>query len=678
MTAAEKLPTSETTYEYPLADIREPSIPNYRTTFEGIEDLTASVKESGIRVPLVLRPAPDGNGHELAIGARRREAATRAGLTTVPVFIREMDDEQVLVERTIENLQRVDPGPLDEAEGFAVLQRRGWSVGQLAAKVGQPTRYVLERLTLCSLCNEGRELLAQGKMLVGVAIEVAKLAPALQQEALQEVGNHWSGGLTTVAEAREAISKRVMLELGNAPFKLDDAALVPEAGPCTTCPKRTGGQADLFPDFATDLCTDSACHKSKLDALWQIRVKQAKTDGVEVLSKKAAVEALKSTSPHYGSGPFVRLDEKASPGGNGRNKTLKSLFGKELPPITLARDEESGAPVELVPRKAVDLLLKKSSQDGHPKPTSDAKAKAVREAERLQAEVRRRVMVGLIEGMEDHGPPQRNESGLEVLRVLALAAINSSAPDVRKTVANRRGCPTVVEEGAATPKKGKGKHQAQLTPEQRLEALVPSYDMSQISGLLLELLVTRGAPGKWSEAHESYAKACEVFDLNIKHIEKEVLAERLAKADGKGKAAKPPKIVHLFALGSGGATACGKAKPKEAATTQADKVTCPGCKAAPAPAATPAAKPKPAAKKKAPKKPERRPEHPATGQTVHYVDASGLSPTGVTCGGKVGTSKGKGTVSDEPEKVTCKSCRRMAALDQVASAEPATEGAEES
>lgn len=488
-------------------------------------------------MPLVLRPAPDGQGHELAIGARRREAAARAGLTTVPVFIREMDDEQVLVERTIENLQRVDPGPLDEAEGFAVLQRRGWSVAQLAAKVGQPSRYVLERLTLCNLSPEGRELLLKGKVLVGVAIEVAKLAPSLQKDALEEVGAHWSGGLYTVAEAREAISKRVMLELGNAPFKLDDATLVPAAGPCTTCKKRTGGQADLFAEFAEDLCTDSACHKGKLDALWQLRTKQAKAEGVEVLSKKAAAEALRSTAVNYGTGPFVRLDEKVFAGGP-KQKSLKSLFGKELPPITLARDEDSGVPVELVPRKAVELLLKTSPKDGHPKPATDAKAKAAREAERVQAEMRRRVLVDLVEGVEDHGTPQPNEEGLELLRVLVLGAAHS-LPDVAKTVANRRGCPLTVAEGAPTDKRGKGKRQQQLTPEQRVSGLVATLDHSQLTGLLFEMLITRGAPGKFSEAHDSYAKACEVLHINLKSIEKAVLAERLAKDKG-GKSAKAP------------------------------------------------------------------------------------------------------------------------------------------
>jgi ParB/RepB/Spo0J family partition protein len=628
MTAAEKLPTSETVYDYPLADIRDPSIPNYRTTFEGIDELTASVTERGIRIPLVLRPCPEGEGHELAIGARRREAARRAGLTMVPVLIRELTDDEVLEERAIENLQRVNPDPLDEAAAFQLLVKRGHTEQQLADKLGQPLRYVLERLALNTLCKEGREALAKGKMLLGVAILVAGLPnEKVQQDAVAEVTSSYSDhDVMTVSGARDAIALRVLLELGKAPFKLADATLVPEAGACTVCPKRTGHQGNLFSDTEKDdLCLDPVCHSSKLEALYQLRVKQAKIDGQTVLSKKASVAALQSASVSYGTSELVKLDDHVYPAG--KKKSLRALFGKELPPITLARDEHSGVAVELVPRAAAVAALKTvdpkaAGADGGTKGTPDAKAKAAREAEKIQAEVRRRVLVGLVENLEDAELVRPGEQALAILQVLCRAAIHSLPPDVRKAVANRRGCPLMVEEGAATSKKGKGKHQQQLTPEQRLEALLPSLDIRQLPGLLLELVIDRAAPGKWSEAHDSYSDACMALGINVAAIEKLVKAERKAKADAKGKSAKPEKAP---------------------------------------------AKAEPAAKKKAAKKATPRPEHPATGQTVHYIDPTGLSQTGASCGGKVGGSKG--IVTDEAEKVTCKSCRRTAALDTAADPE---------
>jgi ParB/RepB/Spo0J family partition protein len=594
MTAA--LAVSETVVDYPLADILDPTIRNYRTNFRGIEELEASVRESGIRVPLVLRPSPAEPGkHELAIGARRREAARRAGLETVPVIVRELSDEDVHTERAIENLQRVDPDPVDEAEAFQRMTGLGWSVAQVAAKIGKPPRYVLERLQLCNLCAEGREALERGTLLVGAAIEVAKLTGALQLDALSEIDGSmaWRGGLATAADAREAISNRVMLRLAEAPFKLDDATLVPAAGACTTCKKRTGSQAELFAEFEADRCTDGACHKSKLDALWQLRTKQAKTDGVEVLSKKAAAEALRSARASYGTGAYVRLDEKVHLGSS-KPKSLKSAFGKELPPVTLARDEESGAPVELVPRKAVEALLKAHGPKtgGSDSPKADAKAKAEREAERIKAEVNRRAMTAIVEAAD--AASRKGKPSRSLLRLAIRGALDSVWTDVTKKVADRRGLP-LTDETQGTTKKGAKRQLERLTPAARIERLLESLDEGGLFALLLELAMGRSVPGKWSEGSDCYAELCTELGVNPKGIEVVVKAERKEKATGN-KATKAPA----------------------------------------------------------------RPEHPATGQVVHFIDPTGLSKTGVACGGKVGD--GKGIVTDDAAKVTCKSCRRTAGL----------------
>jgi ParB/RepB/Spo0J family partition protein len=585
------LAVSETVVDYPLAAILDPTIRNYRTNFRGIEELEASVRESGIRVPLVLRPSPlTPDAHELAIGARRREAARRAGLETVPVIIRELTDEDVHTERAIENLQRVDPDPVDEAEAFQRMTALGWSVAQVAAKIGKPPRYVLERLQLCNLCPEGREALERGSLLVGAAIEIAKLAPGLQAKALGEVDGSkaWRGGLATAADARECIENRVMLRLAEAPFKLNDATLVPAVGPCTTCKKRTGGQAELFADFAEDRCTDNVCHKSKLDALWQLRVKNAKADGVEVLSKKAATEALRSTAASYGSGPFVRLDEEVWLGSN-RKKSLKAAFGKELPPVTLARDESSGAPVELVPRKAVEKLLNGHKPAGSPGPGAgaDAKTKAEREAERVKAEVNRRAMTAIVDAAD--AATRKGKAPRALLRLAVRGALDSVWTDVTKKVADRRGLP-LTDEAQGTTRKGAKRQLERLTPAVRIERLLETLDEGALFALLLELAMGRSVPGKWSEGSDCYVDLCAELGVDTKALEKAVKAERKEKAQAK----TPP-----------------------------------------------------------------RPAHPATGQVVHYIDPTGLSKTGVACGGKVGD--GKGIVTDDAAKVTCKSCRRAAA-----------------
>jgi hypothetical protein len=297
----------------------------------------------------------------------------------------------------------------------------------------------------------------------------------------------------------------------------------------------------LFADASKgDLCIDSVCHRSKLDALHQLKVKRAKVEGVAVVPPKKAREVIDG-SYGFGQGELVRLDARVQVGKN--EKAVRQVFARELPPVTIAQDPKSGLTVELVPRAALLSAVGKAEKEPASEPKKvDAKAKAQREAERLQAEVRRRVMLELVESMEGE-LPQHNANGLQVMRVLVLAAIHSLPPDVAKTVANRRGCPQTVEEGAATPKRGKGKHQATLTPEQRLRALIETLDATHLGGLLLELLLCRAAPGKWSEAHDSYTEATVAFGVDIEAITAAVKAEAKAKAKPDRKAVGLPQPV---------------------------------------------------------------------------------------------------------------------------------------
>ncbi len=676
MTAAEQLVTSEETVLVPIGDIVESSVPNYRKSMNEprLVELTDSIRESGVLVPLVVRPT--GRGLELVIGARRKTAAERAGLTAVPCFVRNYDDDQVREARVIENLVRDNPDPLDEAEAFAELERMGNSASAIAAKLGQSLAYVGQRLKLTGLCAEARKALTEGKISVGVAVLVARLPDKKAQEkALQECES-WDGNLVSVEQARENIENRVMLDLENAAFKLDDATLVPSAGPCTTCGNRTGNQAQLFPnDSSPDQCTDPPCFKSKNDALWQLRVKSAKAEGVTVLAKKDAEDVLRHASEH-GGGPLVRLDEKVY-GSGGKSKSLRQLFGKELPPVTLARDTYTGVPVELVPRKEAEKAIKAFKPPAAVREADRASNsdKKQREAELVKSEVRRRTMANLVATVEARCADGRIAKRL--LQLLVLGAVEAVWNDIAKKIADRRGLP-LVDDGAISSKKGAKRQLPKLTVAERLERLLPTLDEGQLVGLLLEFLMGRAAPGKWSEGADCYVDCCAELGVDPGAIEAGVKAERKAKADSKAvKKKSAPKaaakatpakgrkqgavtvregVIHFSSDGPNG-TACGTApvveRVGEGGTNTPENVTCPGCLAA----AKDAAHASKAAKKKAPKKPV----NPAKGQMVHYIDTSGLSQTGVSCGGKVGD--GKGIVSDETGKVTCKSCRCTAGLD---------------
>jgi ParB/RepB/Spo0J family partition protein len=548
MTAA-ALVVSETIYEVPLDAIVRGDIPNYRQR-KGDEakfdELVASVRSRGVLQPLVLRKRSD-DLLELVFGFRRYAAASKAGRTWVPCVIREYDDEALHDARLIENGARENPHPLDEAEEYAAALKRGHSAQAIAEKLGQSVRYVLQRLALNELCSAGQLALEQGYISLDVAVLIARLPGEKTQNAALDRVNCDRGGYTEgvmlLETARAEIESHVMLDLSDAPFRLDDAELVPAAGPCTTCRKRTGNQAELFGDASSgDLCIDAPCHRSKLDALHQLKVKQAKVEGVAVVPAKKAREVIDGAFG-FALGELVRLDARVQVGK--AEKEVRQVFGKELPPITIAQDPRSGLTVELVPRAALQAAVGKAEKAAPADPKkADGKGKAEREAERLQAEVRRRVLIDMVSTAESVSfNVVARQDVRDLLGVLLQCAINTVHASARKAVADRRGCPRTVAEGEATAKRGKGKKQEQLLPEQRLLRLLPTLEPIQLTGLLLELLVSAGAPGKWSEPHESYANACTVLGVNTTAITAAVKAEAKEKAKPQRRAVGLPQPV---------------------------------------------------------------------------------------------------------------------------------------
>ena len=250
-----------------LAQLHE-SKTNPRRHFSGLEELTGSVKQHGVLTPLLVRPL-DNEGSdlprfEIVAGARRYRAAKAAGLGSVPVRVLELDDAQALEFQVIENLQREDVHPLDEALGYQALLKAGkYEIAGIAAKVNKSESYVYQRLKLTALIPEAQKAFFDGEITAGHAILIARLQPKDQQEALKEVGRD----NLSVRALAGWIDDQIHLRLSRAAWSLDDEALLPSAGSCVKCPKRSGANPQLFPDVkAKDTCTDPSCFRAKLEA----------------------------------------------------------------------------------------------------------------------------------------------------------------------------------------------------------------------------------------------------------------------------------------------------------------------------------------------------------------------------------------------------------------------------
>ena len=260
----------------PLSILTE-SKSNPRRIFDdaALKELADSIRSQGVLSPLLVRPLNE-RSFEIVAGARRYRAAQMAESETVPVRIVNLTDAEALEAQLIENLQRRDVHPLEEAQGFRALlnlEEPKYSIEQIAAKTGKSPAYVAQRLKLTELAPAVVEAFYKDEIGVGHALLLAKLQPSEQDQALAACFREdWGGGnkskriLLPVRNLKEWIEHNVMLMLNDAPFSKSDTTLNPQAGSCHDCPKRTGHNKLLFADVRQDACTDPACYQLKVDA----------------------------------------------------------------------------------------------------------------------------------------------------------------------------------------------------------------------------------------------------------------------------------------------------------------------------------------------------------------------------------------------------------------------------
>ena len=237
--AAERLATERTEYTPVLIDLISPdepgtvtevhhiaieritSNPNQpRQTFhaDALQDLAASIREHGILQPVLVRPRADGH-FQLIAGERRWRAARIAGLREIPAIVEAFDDEAALEIAIIENLQREDISPLEEAEMFErMTTQHGYSLRKLAQKLGKDKGYIENRLRLADAPPEVRELVATRSDTLSAAYELMKVSdPRTRRRLAGQVAT----GELSLAKLRQRIQGRAPVP---APVTLDEEA----------------------------------------------------------------------------------------------------------------------------------------------------------------------------------------------------------------------------------------------------------------------------------------------------------------------------------------------------------------------------------------------------------------------------------------------------------------------
>ena len=248
-----------------------PNNPRKRMDEASLDDLAKSIEQVGVLQPVMVRttsrrkgPNTTAKTYELISGHRRLLAATIAGLETIPAIVKDLTDDQAFEVAIMENLQREDVDPLDESAAFNAMMESGrYSVEDIAGKVGKSTVFVHQRMKLNSLIPELQAKMAEGVLGLTNAMMIAKLRKEDQSWIYKN--NLYRG---TTAELKGRIELNIYNSLDAALFSLTDAELVPSAGPCSTCAKRTAVSPTLFPEIepSADRCLDRPCFMAKTEA----------------------------------------------------------------------------------------------------------------------------------------------------------------------------------------------------------------------------------------------------------------------------------------------------------------------------------------------------------------------------------------------------------------------------
>ncbi|MGF1606403.1 MAG: ParB/RepB/Spo0J family partition protein [Rhodothalassiaceae bacterium] len=217
----------------PLTRLRaNPHQPRTHFSADALDDLVASVKEKGVLTPLIVRPV--GSDYEIIAGERRWRAAQRAGVHELPVVIRDVDDREALEMALVENVQRADLTPIEEARGYRrLMDEFGYTQDQLSRQVGKSRSHVANMLRLMSLPDEVQKALEDSRLSMGHAraligtddpAALARLAmqkdlSVRQVEALARSGKQGGKAASPVGKAstkKDADTRALEAELADA------------------------------------------------------------------------------------------------------------------------------------------------------------------------------------------------------------------------------------------------------------------------------------------------------------------------------------------------------------------------------------------------------------------------------------------------------------------------------
>lgn len=380
----------------PVADL-QPSPTNPRRIDDkhpSLPGLAESIKGQGVIEPLIVRPrateAGELTGYEILAGERRWRASRLAGLETVPCLVRHVDDQAAFEITVTENLQREDLHWLEEARGVELMVKKGWDVEAIAKHIGKSPAWVHLRAKLAKISPKWLKAVEDPRSdyhgWPAARLELIARFPHQLQDDLLQPGNWWLRNAQTVEHLRKEIDKHLLQRLSTAPWSIDDAKLVPKAGACSACPKRSSCQQHLFESTDGDRCTDAGCWQSKMAAHTQVRLKELREQhpGLQLAAKDYEARV----QPELFGVP--------------KKEQVHDLDGYGMKAAT--KDEKGAAPYYVVDTGSVVWRKKVSHSNGREAtPGPSAAERKKKAAEILTRKRTNQVIERFVEQLEKHG-----------------------------------------------------------------------------------------------------------------------------------------------------------------------------------------------------------------------------------------------------------------------------------
>lgn len=518
--------------DLPLTQLREsPTNPRRRFDVRGMEELAASIRSQGILQPLLVRPQPD-DLYEVVAGARRLRASLMAERETAPVRIVFLSDAEAIEAQAIENLQREEIHPLEEAlayKNMLELDPTRFSVAGIAEKVGKTPAYITQRLRLTELIDGVAQAFLEDQIGVGHALEIAKLQPGEQERAFSaSFRETWTGSTNTrvllpVRALLTWIEQNILLDLSHVAFDKADENLLPEAGSCATCPKRTGFNTLLFGDGGADSCTDASCFNAKMGNFVALQV-TAKPTLVQISTGWGAA----SQPGVLARGRYVPLQLKKG-GARKGSVPLNQKTCKHLQEAIVTEGSDRGATMKICsePTCTIHFPDRRVPDAKEIEKQKEARRKELLKR-KLEVTVRHRVLADVLRKV---GSPLGRADLALVLQIL----LDQATPVRRETFARRWKLPP-----------------AQLTTSTKVHGelvrLIKRQDENGLSKLLMEWVLLDDAESRLDSEPEYLHQAAKLHRVDPAKVRTTVSqeiaakeAKAAAKRDGKSAATTTKK-----------------------------------------------------------------------------------------------------------------------------------------